>query len=123
MAETAERGPIVIKMGNTAVIQVRTADDGTRSHHPVGGEPNRVSAFTWLPHKSLMTALIEITHEKGGFWVHHSAPVKNEAGDIIGVVPPAWVECADPGMAAALSSHYGCPIGRPKDVKFMEHHS
>ena len=30
--------------------------------------------------------------------------------------PPAWVECDDPDLAAALATLYECPIGRPQEA-------
>lgn len=37
-----------------------------------------------------------------GVWRNHS-----------GASAPTWVESDDPDLAEAISTHYGCPVGRP----------
>lgn len=44
-----------------------------------------------------------ITHANG-VWVRNSTE------------PPAWVECDDPELEAALAAHYGCSIGEPVET-------
>lgn len=51
--------------------------------------------------KSMGQVFTEITSEPRGIWANHSS------------APPAWVESDSAGLAAMLSEHYGCPIGRP----------
>lgn len=80
----------LILMGNTAAL-----DRGKPM--PPG---NRITSFRVPDGYSTTEALHSITDPGDGAWIRHSA------------APPAWVESDDPILAAAISEHYGCPVGR-----------
>jgi len=64
-------------------------------------EGNQVTTMNVLDEDDLATRIRTITHADG-LWPRMSS------------APPAWVECDDPELEAALAEQFGCPVGRPK---------
>lgn len=82
----------VVRLGNTACL------DRDSSGAVLGG--NRVLDVTILDEDDTSTRMRTLTHEDG-IWPRHSS------------APAAWVESDDPALEAALSDHFGCPVGCP----------
>lgn len=78
-----------VRLGNRAAIDRGQILDG-----------NRVTTVQILDENDLWTRMRTITHADG-LWPSMS------------VHPAAWVESDDPQLEAALSAHFGCPVGMP----------
>ncbi len=83
-----------VRMGNTAC---RARDSQGRVL-----EGSWVTKIPFFDEDPLESRVRTITHPDG-LWARESS------------APPAWVECDDPDLLAALVVHYGCPVGQPDD--------
>jgi hypothetical protein len=79
----------IVRLGNKAAL-----DRGL----PIEG--NQVTEIGIFDDDPLTSRMRTIVHQDG-LWPRHSD------------APAAWVECDDPDLESALSSHFGCPVGMP----------
>lgn len=88
----------IVQFGNSQAI-----DHSTQA--PIAGRQITTSHID--PCYPLDRAMLALTHDspeyRGAWRAHSTAP------------RPDWVESDSPELAAALSAHFGCPIGRPAD--------
>lgn len=80
----------VVRLGNPAAL------DGGRVM-----EGHQITEAT-LPDSWTSEQWLNSVTSLDGVWRNHS-----------GASAPSWVESDDDDLAEALSTHYGCPVGRP----------
>lgn len=81
----------VVRLGNPSAL------DGGRAM-----EGDDLVTDASLPDHWTAEKLFNSVTAPDGIWRNHS-----------GVSAPSWIESDDEDLAEALSTHYGCPVGRP----------
>ena len=75
------------------------------------GEPMTGDRITTavIPEEHTFAEMLASITAADGVWANHSR-----------AAAPSWVESDNETLAAAVASHYGCPIGRPKNWGMAE---
>jgi hypothetical protein len=99
---------VLVLLGNSAPKEAYRDPDGALRHRPVEGA--RVTTIHIPDSYTPIEAFSAVTAQDGA-WNHHTQ------GDDPADVTPDWLECDDELVCSLLASHFGCPVGRPKNWK------